>query len=196
MSAKKRPLLLSNYLIFILSCSFKPEIIVFWLWYHKISDFFCFDICQFFTFSNFVTLSHFWRFSCHLISIQNNPQLNILKFWKIYIIVLTASTPLSWRNQLNFLILSLTVIYTLSFRSYEISCIVIAFIGFSKKSRRTDILILVDSWWLSWRSKQSFSKIKKKNFSTSQFCSFYVSFCYLISLVNYRSNITLWVSKE
>ena len=131
MSAKKRPLLLSTYLTFILSCSFKPEIIVFWLWYHKISDFFCFDICQFFTFSNFVTLSHFWRFSCHLTSIQNKAQLNILKFWKIYIIVLTASTPLSWRNQFNFLILSLTVIYTLSFRSYEISCIVKAFIGFS-----------------------------------------------------------------
>ena len=129
--SKKRPLLLSTYLTFILSCSFKPEIIVFWLWYHKISDFFCFDFCQFFTFSNVVTLSLFWRFSCHLISIQNKAQLNILKFWKIYIIVLTASTPLSWRNQLNFLILSLTVIYTLSFRSHEISCIVIAFIGFS-----------------------------------------------------------------
>ena len=155
--------------------------------------FVCFDIYQFFTFSNFVTLSHYWRFSCHLISIQNKAQLNILKSWNIYIIVLTASTPLSWRNRLNFLILSLTVIYTLSFRSYEISFIVIAFIGFSWKNRRTDILILVDSWWLSWLWKQSFSKILKKNFLTSQFCSFYVSFCYLISLVNYRPNMTLWV---
>ena len=121
--------------------------------------FVCFDICQFFTFSNFVTLSHYLQFSCHLISIQNKAQLNISKSWKIYIIVLTASTPLSWRNQLNFLILSLTVIYTLSFRSYEISCIVIAFIGFSWKNRRTNFLILVDSWWLSWLWKQSFSKI-------------------------------------
>ena len=118
-----------------------------------------FDICQFFTFSNFVTLSYYWQFSCHLSSVQTKAQLNILKSWKIYIIVLTASTPLSWRNQLNFLILSLTVIYTLSFRSYEISCIVIAFVGFAWKNRRTDILILVDSWWLSWLWKQSFSKI-------------------------------------
>ena len=126
--------------------------------------FVCFDICQFSTFSNFVTLSHYWQFSCHLISIQNKAQLNILKSWKIYIIVLTASTPLSWRTQLDFLFLSLTVIYTLSFRSYEISCIVIALIGFSWKNRRTDILIWVDSWWLSWPWKQSFSKIKKKTF--------------------------------
>ena len=157
--SKERLLLLSTDLTFIIGCNLKPEVIVFWLLYYKISDFFCFDIFQFFTFSNFVTLSHYWHFSCHLINIQNKTQLNILKSWKIYIIVLTASTPLSWRNQLNFLILSLTVIYTLSFRSYEISCIVIAFIGFSWKNRGTDILILVDSWWLSWLRKQSFSKI-------------------------------------
>ena len=142
--------------------------------------FICFDICQVFAFSNFVTLSHYWQFSCHLVSIHNKAQLNILKSWKIYIVILTAATPLSWRNQLNFLILSLTVIYTLSFRSYEISCIVIAFIGFSWKNRKNNILKLVDSWWLSWLWKQSFSKIKK-NFLTSQFCSFYISFCYLIS---------------
>ena len=121
--------------------------------------FVCFDICQFFTISNFVILSRYWQFSCQLISIQNQAKLNILKSWKICIIVLTASTPLSWRNQLNFLILSLTVFYTLSFWSYEFSCIVIAFSGFSWKNRRTDILILIDSWWLSWLWKQSFSKI-------------------------------------
>ena len=139
--------------------------------------FVCFYLCQFFTFSNFVTLSNYWHFSCHLISIQNKTQLNTLKSWRIYIIVLTASTPLSWRNQLNFLILTLTVIYTLSFRSYEISCIVIAFIGFSWKNRRTDILILVDSWWLSWLWKQSFSKIKKKklfNFAILFFLCFFL----------------------
>ena len=147
--------------------------------------FVCFDICQFFTFPNFVTLSHYWQFSCHIISVKNKAQLNILKSWMIYIIVLTASTPLSWRNQLNFLILFLTVIYTLSFRSYEISCIVITSIGFSWKNRRTDILILVNSWWLSWLWKQSFSKIKKKklfNFAILFFLCFFLLANLVISL--------------
>ena len=144
--------------------------------------FVCFDICQFFTFSNFVTLSHYWQFSYHIISDQFNAQLNILKSWKIYIIVLTASTPLAWTNQLNFLILSLTVIYTCSFRSYEISCIVKALIGFSWKNRRTDIMILVDSWWLSWLWKQSYSKVKKKLFNFA--ILFFLSFFLLPNLVS------------
>ena len=158
---KERLLLLSTDLTFILGCSLSLKFLFSGFDTTRFQIFLCFDIFQFFTFSNFVTLSHYWQSSCHLISIQNKAQLNILKSWKIYIIVLTASTPLSWRNQLIFFNF-VSVIYTLSFRSYEISCTVIAFIGFSWKNRRTDILILVDSWWLSWLWKQSFSKIKKK----------------------------------
>ena len=45
-----------------------------------------------------------------------------------------------------------------------------------------------------FEKKNRFQKLKKN--LTSQFCSFYLSFCYLISLVNNRSNMTLWVSRE
>ena len=92
-----------------------------------------------------------------------------------------------------FLVLSSTVIFTLSFRSYEISCIVKAFIGFSWKNRRTDILILIDSWWLSWLWKQSFSKIKKKLFN---FSNLFIFFFLLPNLVDYKSNMTSWVPKD
>ena len=90
--------------------------------------------------------------------------------------------------------MSLTVIFTVSFRSYEISCVVMGFIGFSWKNRWADILILRDSWWLSWLWKQSFSKTEKK-ILTSQVCSFFFYFL-LPNVVNYRSNMTLWLSME
>ena len=57
-----------------------------------------------------------------------------------------------------------------------------------------DILILVDSWWLSWLWKQSFSKTKKKLFIFA--ILFLLFFFLLANLVNYRSNMALWVSRE
>ena len=92
------------------------------------------------------------------------------------------------------MILSLTVICTLSFRSYEISCIVIVFTGFSWNNRWADILTLKDSWWLSWLWKQSFSKTEKKFFNFANL--FFLFFFLLPNLVIYRSNMTLWVSSE
>ena len=125
------------------------------------------DICQFFTFSSFVTLSHYFISHITLLAFQKKHN------WLIDNKILNDidyrfnGLDTSFLKKLIefFLNLSLTVIFTLSFRSYEISCIVIGFIGFSWTNRWADILILVDSWWLSWFWKKSFSKTKKKNFN-------------------------------
>ena len=96
---------------------------------------------------------------------------------------------------MNFLILSLTVIFTLSFQLYEISCIVIGFNSLSWKNRWAHIQILLDSCWLSWLWKQSFSKTKNKKLFN--FASLFFLFFFLApNLVNYRSNMILWVSRE
>ena len=83
----------------------------------------------------------------------------------------------------------------MSFQLYEISFIVIGFTGFLWNNRRADTLILVDSWWLSCIWKQSFSKTKNKklfNFASLLFLFFFL----VPNLVNYRSKMTLWVSRE
>ena len=83
----------------------------------------------------------------------------------------------------------------MSFQLYEISCIMIGFTGFSWKNRRADNLILVDSWWLSLLWKQSFSKTKNKKLFN--FASLFFLFFFLVpDILNYRSNMTLWVSRE
>ena len=132
--------------------------------------------------SIFVALWRYWQFIYHIISVQNQAPSIILKSLKIQISVLTSSTILFRRIYLNYLILFLTVVSTLYFQLYEISCTSTPSHWLSWKNRWADILILVDSWWLLWLWKQLFSKIKKKHINFEIWFLF-LSVCYLVSLI-------------
>ena len=140
--------------------------------------FFCFQ--KFARFSRFlVTLSHYWQFPYDIISVQNENQLNILKFLKIKIIVSTASTLLSSKNYLNFLIFVFNCHFYFVISVVRNFCIVI---GFTDYYGRIDEPIF---WYqkIDDFENNRFPKLKIKNFLTSLVCSFYFSFWYLFSLI-------------
>ena len=92
-------------------------------------------------------------------------------------------TPFSKKLIEFFLLLSLPVVFALSFQSYQIYRMMTGFIGFIISDNWANILLWVYSRWLSWLWKQLF----KKTLFNFAFLFFFVHSS--LSLVNYRSQV-------
>ena len=113
--------------------------------------------------------------------------MNIRESLKAWIMVLMTSKRLCRVIELKFLKLPLTVVFTLSFKSHEISWTLTGLIGFLWRNKSVYNLIWVNGF--HYFENNRFQKQKKMKFL--------LFFVYLLPrLVNYSSQMTLLLTKE